>query len=340
MSIQVQQAELATVAEVEAAPKTSTPRQPRFGGAVLTILLTNRKATVGAVILIAFALVGIFAPQIAPYDPKEFVARPHQAPSSEFWFGTDGSGKDVFSQTVWGTRLSFGTGALVGISVTFIGIVIGIASGYFGGRVDDILSLTTNVFLIIPGLPLIVILAAFLPASFLSIYGVLTVTGWAWGARVLRAQTLSLREKDFVGAAVVTGESSARIMFREILPNMLSISVAGMFGAVTYAIGAQAGLEFLGLGNPSNISWGTSLYWAQNNSGLITGSWWTFVPAGLSIALLAFSLSLINYAIDEVTNPRLRSQRDTQNALKKVNQRLGKSRATPVVRKHVETTNG
>jgi peptide/nickel transport system permease protein len=295
-------------------------------------MLDNRKAAVGAAILIIFALVGIFAPQIAPFDPKAFVARPHQPPSMEHWFGTDGSGKDVFSQTVYGTRISYGTGALVGISVTIIGIIVGISAGYFGGRVDDILTMITNVFLIIPGLPLIVILAAFLPAGFLTIYAVLTATGWAWGARVLRSQTLSLREKDFIGSAVVSGESSARIMFREILPNMLSISVAGMFGAVTYAIGAQAGLEFLGLGDPSNISWGTSLYWAQNNAGLLVGAWWTFIPAGLSIALLAFALSLINYAIDEVTNPRLRSQRETQAALKKAKHRLGSSRATPVVR--------
>ena len=316
--------------------KTSGSRRPRFGSTVLKLLLDNRKAAVGAAILIAFALIGIFAPQIANYDPKAFVGRPHQPPSSEFWFGTDGSGKDVFSQAVWGTRISYGTGAMVGISVTFIGVVVGIAAGYFGGRIDDILSLITNVFLIIPGLPLIVVLAAFLPAGFLTIYWVLTVTGWAWGARVLRSQTLSLREKDFVGSAIVSGESSARIMFREILPNMLSISVAGMFGAVTYAIGAQAGLEFLGLGDPSNISWGTSLYWAQNNSSLLVGAWWTFIPAGLSIALLAFALSMINYAIDEVTNPRLRSQRDTQAALKKVKQRLGSSRATPVIRKHGE----
>jgi peptide/nickel transport system permease protein len=139
---------------------------------------------------------------------------------------------------------------------------------------------------------------------------------------------------------MVAGESTWRIMFREILPNMLSVTVAGMFGAVTYAIGAQAGLEFLGLGNPSNISWGNSLYWASNNAGLLVGAWWTFVPAGFAIALLAASMSLINYAIDEVTNPRLRSQRDTAAALRTVGQKLGKSRATPVIRNRNEDVHG
>jgi len=296
------------------------------------LILANRKATIGASIFLAFVLVAIFAPWIAPYDPKEFVARPHQPPSSEFWFGTTGSGNDVFSQTVYGTRISLGTGLIVGVSVTIIGAVVGMSAGYFRGRVDDILSLMTNVFLIIPSLPLLVVLAAFLPAGFWTIIAVLTMTGWAWGSRVLRSQTLSLREKDYVASAVVSGENSFRIIFAEILPNMLSIMVAGMFGAVTYAIGAQAGLEFLGLGNPSITSWGTNLYWAQNNAGLLTGAWWTFVPSGTCIALVAFSMSLINYAIDEVTNPRLRSQSSTNEVLKKSDRKLGKSRATPVLR--------
>lgn len=302
------------------------------GTAILGLILANRKATIGAAILIFFILVGIFAPWIAPYDPDEFVARPHQPPSTEYWFGTTGSGEDVFSQTVWGTRISLGTGLLVGVAVTVIGALVGMTAGYFRGRVDDLLSLITNVFLIIPGLPLIVVLAAFLPAGFWTIAGVLTVTGWAWGARVLRSQTMSLREKDYVASALVSGENSFRIIFAEILPNMLSIVVAGMFGAVTYAIGAQAGLEFLGLGNPSSTSWGTNLYWAQNNAGLLTGAWWTIIPAGICIALVAFSMSMINYAIDEVTNPRLRSQRDTNALLKRSDRKLGSSRATPVLR--------
>lgn len=318
------------------AARTPVPGEPqkrsRRGSPLLMMILKNRKATVGLVILIFFGIVGIFAPQLAPYNPDDFVSRPHQPPSSEFWFGTTGSGEDVLSQTIYGTRISLGTGVIVGVAVTIIGALVGMTAGYFGKRVDDVLSLVMNVFLIVPTLPLLVVLAGFLPAGFGTIVTVLTVTGWAWGARVLRAQTLSLREKDFISSAIVSGENSFRIIFREILPNMMSIVVAGMFGAVTYAIGAQAGLEFLGLGNPSAISWGTNLYWAQNNSGLLQGAWWTFVPAGTCIALVAFSFTLVNYAIDEVTNPRLRSQRETNNALKKAHRRLGTSRATPVLR--------
>lgn len=333
MSSTIQTVEPASSAgDVEAPEKVQPRRRFLARAGVLGLILANRKAAAGLSILVIFILLGVFAPWIAPYDPDAFVSRPHQAPSSEFWFGTTGSGEDVFSQTVWGTRISLGTGLLVGVAVTIIGSLVGMSAGYFRGRVDDVLSLITNVFLIIPGLPLLVVLAAFLPAGFWSIVAVLTVTGWAWGARVLRSQTLSLREKDYVASAIVAGENRFRIIFAEILPNMLSIVVAGMLGAVVYAIGAQAGLEFLGLGNPSSISWGTNLYWAQNNAGLLTGAWWTFVPSGTCIALVAFSLTMINYAIDEVTNPRLRSQRSTNELLKKSDRRLGSSRATPVLR--------
>lgn len=295
-------------------------------------LLSNRKAVIGASILTVFILMAVLAPWITRYEPDDFVASPHQAPSAEHWFGTNGSGMDVFSQTVYGTRISLGTGLMVGVAVTIVGTIIGMTAGYFRGRVDDVLSVITNVMLIIPTIPLLVVLSAFLPPGFWTIVMVLSVTGWSWGARVLRSQTLALREKDFVSSAQVAGERAPTIIFREILPNMLSILMAGMFGAVIYAIGAQAALEFLGLGNPSAISWGTNLYWAQNNAGLLTGAWWTFVPSGTCIALVAFSFALINFAIDEMTNPRLRSQRETQAVLRKHRKRLGSSRATPVLR--------
>ncbi|HLU34224.1 MAG TPA: ABC transporter permease [Thermomicrobiales bacterium] len=313
-------------------PEPATPvRKAKRASGFLGLLRQNRKASLGAGIIVFFLTMAIIGPWVAPYDPTEIVGRRHEAPSSEFWFGTDGSGKDVFSQTIVGARLSLATGLIVGVIVTLVAIIVGMSAGYFRGKVDDILTTITNVVLIIPGLPLLIVLAAFLPAGFWSIVFVLAVTGWAWGARVYRSQTLSLREKDFVASAVVAGESKARIILREILPNMMSIVVAGFLGAVNYAIGAQAGLEFLGLGNSSNISWGTNLYWAQNNGALLLGAWWTLIPSGLSIALVAFGFSMINYAIDEVTNPRLRSQRQTAEILKGQPRKIRASRATPVI---------
>jgi peptide/nickel transport system permease protein len=314
-------------------PVVSRPRPWRGWSRWLHRLLHNRKATVGATILLLFIFTAIFAPVIAPGDPTDFVARPHLPPSSEHWFGTTGQGQDVFSQTVWGTRISLGIGLLVGVLTTIIGAAVGVTAGYFGHRVDDALSLVMNVFLIIPSLPLLVTLAAFLPPGPVTIVLVLTFTAWAWPARVLRSQTLSLREKDFVSAAEVSGESRIRIMFREILPNMMSLVVAGMFGSVIYAIGAEAGLEFLGLGNVSTVTWGTNLYWATNNAGLLTGAWWTFVPSGLAIALVAFGFALMNYAMDEITNPRLRAHGEIANVFKQRSIRLPRGRATPVLKR-------
>lgn len=317
----------------QTAPLVTRPNRWRTRLQGVRRLFQNKKATFGATILIIFILTALFAPVIAPGDPTDYVARPHQPPSSEYWFGTTGQGQDVFSQTVWGTRISLGIGLLVGFMTTVIGAVVGISAGYFGKRVDDVLSTIMNVFLIIPSLPLLVTLAAFLPPGPVTIIMVLTFTAWAWPARVLRSQTLSLREKDFVSAAEVSGENRFRIMFREILPNMMSLAVAGMFGSVIYAIGAEAGLEFLGLGNVSMVTWGTNLYWATNNAGLITGAWWTFVPAGLAIALVAFSFAMVNFAMDEITNPRLRAHGESTNVLKQRSLRLSRGRATPVLKR-------
>ena len=241
-------------------------------------------------------------------------------PSAEHWLGTTAKGQDVLALTVHGSRSSLFVGLTVGFASTFIGILVGLASAYFGKFIDEALSLVTNVFLLLPGLPLLVILAAFLPPGLGTVILVLVVTGWAGSARVLRSQALSIRSKDFVAAAVVSGERAGRIMFREILPNMASIVMGTLLACVIYGIGAQAGLEFLGLGDASTVSWGNNLFWAGNEGALLTGSWWVFVPSGVCIALVAFALALINYAVDEVTNPRLRkikTPKDTERSASK-----------------------
>jgi peptide/nickel transport system permease protein len=195
--------------------------------------------------------------------------------------------------------------------------------------VDALLSLFFNVFLVIPGLPLAIIIAAYLPSGPLTLAFVLVVTGWAWNARVVRAQTLAVRKRDFVSAAVVAGESSFSIITREILPTMTSILVAQIIGSTVYAIGAQVGLEFLGLGDVSTVTWGTILYWAQNDSALLTGAWWTFAPTGLCVALVGFGLTMLNSGFDEITNPRLQLERAWRAHLGKKG--VQPARSTPVV---------
>jgi peptide/nickel transport system permease protein len=277
-------------------------------GGWLGSILRSRKATLGLIILLVFVLMAVFAEQIAPNDPTRMVGRPHQAPDGEYIMGTTRSGQDIFSQVVFGARTTLVVGFLTGTVVIVVAIVMGVTAGYVGGWLDEILSLITNVFLVIPSLPLIIVVAGWLerPGPF-TIVLVLSLTSWAWGARVLRSQTLVLRNSEFVAAARAIGEPTWRIVIFEILPNMTSLVVSSWIGAVLFAVLAEAGLEFIGLGDPNAVTWGTVLYWAQNNQALLTKAWWTFVPPGVCIALLGFSLTLINYGIDEVTNPRLRS---------------------------------
>ena len=201
--------------------------------------------------------------------------------------------------------------------VVIIGALIGGIAGFYGGRIDDVLSLLINIFLVMPGLPLMVILASWLPPSPGTLLGVLVLTGWSWNARVIRSQMMTFRNRDFVSAAIVSGESNIRIIVIEIMPRMLSLLASAFIGASIYAIGAQVGLEFLGLGDISTVTWGTNLYWASNDLALLTESWWTFVPTGLSIAIVSFALTLINFGIDEVSNPRLISERMWRNKVPK-----------------------
>jgi peptide/nickel transport system permease protein len=294
-------------------------------------LLSQGKAVFGLSLLAIFVLMAILSPVIAPGDPTRFVGRQNQPPTSQHWLGTTGQGQDVFVQVVQGARVSLFIGFTVGLLITLLGLAIGMTAGYLGGLADGVLNVFTNVFLIIPALPLLIILASFLSPGIASIIFVLTLTSWAWPARVFRSQTLSLCEKDFVSAAVVSGESTPYIIFVEILPNMMSLVVTSFFGNVVYAIGADVGLAFLGFENMNTVSWGTMMYWARVNSGLMQGAWWTFVPPGLCVALVAFATTLMIYAVDEITNPRLRSEKEIASVLKKYH--VASQPATPVVRR-------
>jgi peptide/nickel transport system permease protein len=295
-------------------------------------LFSQRKALFGIILLGIFVVVAILAPIIAPGDPSRFVDRQNQPPSAEHWLGTTGQGQDVFAQVVVGSRISLLVGFTVGLLITLLGLAIGMTAGYLGGFADGLLNVFTNVFLIIPALPLLITLASFLPPGIITVTFVLTITSWAWPARVFRSQTLSLREKDFVSASVVSGEGAFRIIFSEILPNMMSLVVSSFFGNVIYAIGADVGLAFLGFENVTTVSWGTMLYWAQNNSALLQGAWWTFVPPGLCVALVAFATTMLIYAVDEITNPRLKTEKEISSVLKKYH--VITKRATPVIREH------
>lgn len=273
------------------------------------VVTMNRKVAFGLGIITFFVLVAIFGPIVFRQDPNAFSLDILLPPSPAHWLGTTQTGQDVFLQVVIGTRVSLILGFVTGLIATIISVVVGLAGGYFGGWIDDVLSLFTNVFLVLPGLPLAIVLAAFSPEKGpLTIGFVTVITGWSWGARVLRSQTLSMRSRDFVEAAKASGESSMRIIFFEILPNEIAIVAAELLGTIIYAILAETGLEYLGLGDVTTVSWGTMFYWAGNNDAILLGAWWWILPPGLCIAVLGAGLAFINFGIDEIANPRLRKE--------------------------------
>ncbi len=275
---------------------------------LLSQLLHNKKALVGLIILTIIVLVAIFAPLLTEYSPVKRVGRPHQAPSWDHWMGTTRLGHDVFSRLVHGARVSLAVGFGAGLLITLIGTVLGIIAGYKGGVVDEVINFFTNMVLVVPNLPLLLVLAAFIgQASPLVIAIILGLTSWAWGVRVTRSETLSIRQRDFVKSAEMLGEPSWRIMLFEIFPNLISIVGINFIGSVIFAVITEATLEFLGLGDPNTVSWGIMLYNAQNAAALSVGAWWDILAPCFALAFLGLGLALLNFAIDEIANPRLRT---------------------------------
>jgi peptide/nickel transport system permease protein len=269
-------------------------------------LLRSRKVVAGLAIVAFFTLLGLIGPLFVG-DPSVGNGPILASPSLAYPLGTTQIGQDVLAQLVVGTRVSLVVGLVSAILATLLAVAIGLSSAVLGGLWDEVLSLITNVFLVIPVLPLVIVLAGYLHgAGTLPVALVISITAWPWTARVLRAQTLSLRQRDYVYAARASGESTLRIVAFEILPNEIPLIAAQFLTTVLYAILIQAGLAFLGVGSVTTWSWGTMLYWAENAEALSLGAWWWFVPPGLALALLGTGLALLNFGIDEYANPRLR----------------------------------
>jgi peptide/nickel transport system permease protein len=269
---------------------------------------------VGLVIFVVFCVLAAF-PQLftAVRDPQLRAFDVSLGPSQAHLLGTTAFGQDILAQLIYGTRQSLLIAVIAGAFATVLSVIIGVSAGYLGGLGDGVLSLFTDVFLVIPTFPLIIILATYAgKGSVTVVIIVLVITGWSYGARQLRSQTLSLRNRDFLESARVRGERRSYIILVEVLPTMTSLILANFLGAALYAVLTAAGLQFLGLGDPSSNSWGTMLYWSQSQSALQTDQvWWAIAP-GLCVALLGASFALLNYAFDEISNPALRPVRRTR----------------------------
>ncbi len=290
--------------------ETATIAGPR-GGRVWTALRRSPKATVGLVLFLIFCIVAV-VPQLFASRPDTVALTyaPELPPSSTHLLGTTHLGQDIWAQLIYGTRQSLAIALIAGLFATVLSVIIGVSAAYLGGVADDLLSMLTNIFLIIPTFPLIIILSGYANGGTLTVMlVVLIATGWSYGANQLRAQALSLRNRDFLESARVRGERRSYVIVFEVLPTMTSLIVANFLGAALYSVLTAAGLQFLGLGDPSSISWGTMLYWAQSQSALQTGMpLWSVAP-GVCVALLGVSFALLNYAFDEISNPALRPVR-------------------------------
>jgi peptide/nickel transport system permease protein len=283
----------------------------------LVLLLRNRKSLTGLVMVAFIVVIALIAPLISVAHPNDFnILATRQAPSWNHLFGTTDQGSDIFSQVVLGARRSLLLGAAAGALATVLAAVLGITAAYAGGIVDEVVNFLINVFLTIPAIPLLIVVSGYLKSRGMgTMILVLALVLWAFEARILRGQALLLKSRDFVQSAKVAGESTWRIVFSELMPNMIS-RIAAAFVLVFYiALLTDAGLEFLGLGDQSVTSWGVTLYWAQTNSTVLQGEWWPFFFPGAALAFTVLGLVLILAGIDEVSNPRLRTEKTERRRL-------------------------
>jgi peptide/nickel transport system permease protein len=277
-------------------------------------LPANGKVRAGLIVIVLFVLFAAFGPFItndlmhlsATYVNGNAILQP---PSAAHPLGTTSEGQDVLAQLAVGARASLLTGVVAGSIATVLAVLFGVTAGYLGGRTDSTLSAFTNVFLVLPGLPLLIIIASYVKGrgGWELIALIIGLTAWPWPARQKRVQTLSLRKRDFITAAEQIGEGRFRIIAFEIIPNLAPLISATFVGAVVACIFADAGLDFIGVGNINITSWGTMLYWAENADALSQGAWWWFVAPGACIALIGGAAGLVNFGVDELSNPRLRA---------------------------------
>ena len=290
------------------------------------------KAKIGAVLFGMFLLAAIIGPMVEPYEPGFVSLNPALSlnhPSAQHLFGTTQTGQDVLSQVLTGIRLTIIVALAVGGIATVLSVLVGVSAAFLGGFWDELLSLVTNIFLVVPALPLLIVLLGYLSSQGqLSTIIVLAFLGWPWGARVIRAQTLTIRNRDFIAASRESGEKTWRIITFEIIPNEISLIAANFVNTVLYAIGASVALAFAGLTNLDSWSLGTVLYWAQSNNALEGGAWWWWIPPGLAVAFIGTSLVLLNSGIDEFGNPRLRASR---GSAKIAGRRIWTTDPTPVL---------
>jgi peptide/nickel transport system permease protein len=274
---------------------------------ILYFAFKNKKLIIGICLFLFFLLLGVFGPYLTQYGPMDYAGPGYHPPNSEYWLGTTFFGQDVFSQLVYGLRSSFGVGLLGGSIATLIGLSVGFFAGYKGGAADEILMMMTNVMMVIPTIALMIVFAAYLPYRGVAIQAIIIgCTAWPWTARAVRSQTFSLKQRNFVSLARITGVKTIKIISGEIAPNMLSYVFMVYILQFGGSILAAVTLDFIGLGPTMGISLGLMLENAVLWNAIQLGMWWWIIPPGLAITLIVGGLYFMNTGLDEIFNPKLR----------------------------------
>jgi len=267
----------------------------------------NKIGVLGLFISLFFVAMAVFAPIIAPYSPSDiYVGAPLSPPSKEFPFGTDELGRCILSLIIYGSRISLSVGVIAALINISIGTIVGLICGYYRNILSDALMRVTDAFIMIPSLALMVVLAAILGPNIYTIILAIGITTWPTTARTVMSQVLSLKERQYVEAVRAAGGSDFYIIFHCILLNVLPIVFTNMILSIATAVLYEAGLSFLGLGDPTRISWGIILYYANTSGAIISGAWWYVIPPGICIVLLVVAFTFVSHGLDEVLNPRLR----------------------------------
>jgi ABC-type dipeptide/oligopeptide/nickel transport system permease subunit len=278
--------------------------------AVLADLLRWWPGRVGLVLLLGFAVVAVGGERLAPYPPEALVGRPFDPPSEAHWLGTNDIGQDLLSELIVGARVSLLIGLLSATIATTLGLVVGLLAGYYGGAVDAVLMRAVDVLLVVPFLPLVIVLAAYLGPSLVTLTLVIGLLSWSRPARLIRAQVLTLKTQEYVLAAQALGVGSVGILQRHLLPGIVTLALVQFILGTSQGILTESALSFLGLGDPTAASWGSMLYYAQARSAFLTGAWpWWVVPPGAMIAMLVLSLALLGIGLEARLNPKIAVRR-------------------------------
>ncbi len=270
------------------------------------IIRYNRKSVVGLIIIVSLIALALIAPLIAPYDPYEITGAPYEPPSSEHLLGTDDVGHDILSQLIYGSRTSLLVGFLGALGVVAVGVLIGLISGFMGGIIDEVLMRLTDVVLVIPYIVFIIVLVAYLGPSVWNIILSITVLGWPTIARMVRSYVFSIKNSLYIEAARNFGAGSLYIMRKHVIPGLIPLILPVYVLTVVDSILTEAGLSFLGLGDPTKPSWGLLLYYAQIRGAFVRGMWWWIIPPGLMITITGLGFLLFGSSLEEYFNPRLR----------------------------------